>query len=199
MVKRESQKLWTFLEVICVVCCVTFPMLSGDLVKVIDCWSWEWELVWLCLWVETRERRDRERDWWQGQTVGRLRHTRHAGAGSPGNIGGKPTSIHPVWWGDVACIEGVVRDWKLKALHHGDRSQGRPTDLEWPCDGLECLEDCHSPSPWEERPCDVHHDVWLWLSVTANDDDDAVFLTLNYSAQRRVRKCCSLMSARSGC
>ena len=139
IVKRASQKLWTFPKVICVVCCVTFPMLSGDLVKVIDCWSWEWELVWLCLWVETRERR--ERDWWQGQTGQGGSHTRHAGAGSPGNIGGKPTSreasynvtlvtiIHHDVGLYLGCCEG------LKALY-GDRSQGRPTDLEWPCDGL---------------------------------------------------------------
>ena len=46
-----------------------------------------------------------------------LRHNRHAGVGSPGNIGGKPTSIYPVWSGDVGlywgCCEGLKAESPL--------------------------------------------------------------------------------------
>ena len=67
-------------------------MLSGDLVKVIDYWSWrERELVWLCLWrPESGESSDKVRlgrggwDTRQGQ--------QHAGAGSP------PTSEGITHW-----------------------------------------------------------------------------------------------------
>ena len=180
-------------------------MLSGDLVKVIDYWSWR-ESV--CDRVcgsrpESGEPRLVTRsDTRQGQ--------QHAGAGSPPTPGW-PTSAgitddhSSSHTGDHSLLNTMGPEKLdpgccevMKAVH-GDRSQGRWTDLEWPCDGSERLEHCHSPSPWERRPCDVHHDVWMWQPQSWWRALVKLWQTLNHLSQRRVRKCCSLMSVRSDC
>ena len=78
------------------VCFAVWPLnvvwCAGDLVKVIDCWSWR-ESLCDCVWGSRPE--SESWDWWQGQTgPGRLRHqTRPATCGG----GGKPTSSQASW------------------------------------------------------------------------------------------------------